>query len=630
MVPSHLWRLTPDGEPTFFNRRMVDFLELDVTDTDKPGMTRLEAMIEAAVHPDDAAAFEDTLRCSLATGMSFSMRYRLRRGDGVYRWMSSRAEPMRDQNGRIIQWYGLCHDIHDQMQADEALRRSQRQLQQMIDAVPVRIWSTPPAGGPVYFNKRYKDHLRSVVPDFDSIEEPRFDQLLQGLVHPVDAPAVWGALRNSFEAGEGCVLRFRWREKDGVYRWAECRVEPWCDQSGAIVQWYGVSLDIDDEVRAREALRRSERELSQLLDMVPVHIRRLTPEGEVTYFNKRTADFLGMDLAQLRRLGGGRALVTQQIQDFIHPDDAASLLETVCRALAAGEGWVARYRLRRTDGVYRWVEGRAEPLREQDGAISQYFTATIDIDDYMRVQQAEDALRQASAKLALATRSASLAELSASIAHEVNQPLAAIVANSHACHRWLSAESPNIDRAKVTLERIIRDANAAADVVTRIRALFRHVPHAKSPEDVNRLIGEVCRLMADEIRAKDIRVRTSLDPDLPTVALDRVQVQQVLVNLIRNGIEAMDGVIERALEICSCRDGIDAVRIEVRDAGTGFGDLERAFEPFFTTKESGMGMGLPICRSIVESHGGRLWVANNEARGATVAFALPLAASEAP
>jgi C4-dicarboxylate-specific signal transduction histidine kinase len=239
---------------------------------------------------------------------------------------------------------------------------------------------------------------------------------------------------------------------------------------------------------------------------------------------------------------------------------------------------------------------------------------------------AEDGLRRASDKLAQATRAASLAELSASIAHEVNQPLAAIVANSHACRRWLSAETPNIERAKITVERIDRDANAAADVVGRIRALFRHTPQSTAAEDINRLIGEVYRLMEDEIAAKDIRVERKLADNLPAVALDRIQVQQVLVNLIRNGIEAMDGLADgsRALEIHTARDGHDAIRIEVRDAGTGFKDTDRVFEPFFTTKPNGMGMGLAICRSIVESHGGRLWTTNNESQGATVAFTLPL------
>jgi signal transduction histidine kinase len=241
-------------------------------------------------------------------------------------------------------------------------------------------------------------------------------------------------------------------------------------------------------------------------------------------------------------------------------------------------------------------------------------------------------LQRAADKLAHATQAASLAELSASIAHEVNQPVAAIVANSQACYRWLSAAPPNIERAKITAERIARDANSAADIVNRIRTLFRRAPQARLPQDLNCLISEVCRLMADEIAQKNIRIRTTLEPGLPSLTLDRVQVQQVFVNLIQNGIEAMDAVDdgERALEIRSCRDGLDSIRVEVCDAGTGFKDAERAFEPFFTTKQNGMGMGLAICRSIVESHGGRLWAVNNSAHGATVAFTLPLAANKSP
>jgi PAS domain S-box-containing protein len=621
MVPSHLWRLTPDGEPTFFNKRMVDFLGLDVPDTDKPGISRLEAVIET-VHPDDAAEFRDRLNRCLVTGERFSMRYRLRRADGIYRWMSSRAEPVRDQDGRIVHWYGLCHDIDDQMHAEEELRRSQQQLQQMIDAVPVRIWSVTSMDGPVYFNKRYQDHFRSVIANFEALEEPRIETLLQELIYPEDAPEVQRTLLNCFETGRGTVMRFRWLEKDDVYRWAECRVEPRRDQDGTITQWYGVSLDVDDEMRAQEALRNRERELSLLVDMVPSNLWRLTPDGETTLVNKRMADFLGMDLEDKQQL----AVVFDTI---FHPDDAGEVEDVLGRCLLTGDRFSMKYRLRRADGVYRWMSGRAEPLRDQDGRIVQWFGLCHDIDDQMH---AEEALRRASERLAQATRAASLAELSASIAHEVNQPLAAIVANSHACHRWLSAAPPNVERAKITAERITRDANSAADVVSRIRALFRHAPEARLSEDINRLISEVCRLMADETTAKIVRVETTLEPDLPSVALDRVQIQQVFVNLIRNGIEAMDAVAgtARALKIRSYRDGYDAIRVEVRDDGTGFKDPQRVFEPFFTTKPHGMGMGLAICRSIIESHGGRLWTANNEPRGATVAFTLPLAASETP
>jgi predicted ATPase/signal transduction histidine kinase len=249
-----------------------------------------------------------------------------------------------------------------------------------------------------------------------------------------------------------------------------------------------------------------------------------------------------------------------------------------------------------------------------------------------QTREAQMELRRASDKLAQATQAASLSELSASIAHEVNQPLAAIVANSHACYRWLSAAAPNIERAKITAERITRDANSAADIVSRIRALFSRTPSARSYEDINGLINGVCRLLAEEIEQKDCRINTHLEPGLPLVALDRVQVQQVFVNLIRNGIEAMEAVVgdARTLQIRSCRDGSRAIRVEVRDAGTGFNEPERAFEPFFTTKQNGMGMGLAICRSIVESHGGRLWAADNEPLGATVAFTLPLAQPPGP
>jgi hypothetical protein len=294
-------------------------------------------------------------------------------------------------------------------------------------------------------------------------------------------------------------------------------------------------------------------------------------------------------------------------------------------SLSTAQPFALKHRQLRCDRQYRWVETRAAAMRNSEDAIVQWNGVCLDIDDQM---QAEDALRRGSDKLAQATRAASLAELSASIAHEVNQPLSAIVTNAQACQRWLSAEPPNIERSMSAAERITRDANSAADVVSRIRALFRQAPHPRSPEDVNRLITEVCRLMAEVMAAKAVRIETQLAPNLPSIALDRVQVQQVLVNLIRNGIEAMDSSAAdaRVLQICSSCDALEAIRIEVRDAGTGFKDAARAVEPFFTTKHNGMGMGLAICRSIVESHGGRLWMANDETRGAIVAFTLPLSA----
>ncbi|MER8390434.1 PAS domain-containing protein [Mesorhizobium sp. M1340] len=886
MVPSHIWRLDPDGEPIFFNGRMVDFLGLDVADLDRPGMSRLAAMIQAAVHPDDAAAFGDALRGCFATGASFAMRYRLRRADGVYRWMSSRAEPMRDDAGRIVQWYGLCHDIDDQMHAEAALRQSEQQLRHMIDAVPVRIWSVMPTGGPVYFNKRYQDHFRSVIANFDALGEPGIETLLHEVIHPEDAPEVQRTLLRCFETGGGSAMRFRWREKDGTYRWAECRVEPRRDDDGTVVQWYGVSLDIDDEVRAQAALRKSERrlqqlidtvpaliwsttpegtpsyvnkrftdvtgatlhditapdgspslsvihpddidtarqairhsfatgvpyvqryrqrradggyrwtetraeplrdedgsilqwygvsvdihdlvttqaalhdrerELSQLVNMVPSYLWRLSPNGEPTFFNKRLIDFLGLKIADAEK--PDMSLLAAFIATVVHPDDAASLKEALDSCFATGERFFMRYRLRRADSVYRWMEGRAEPLRDHGGRIVQWYGLTHDIDDQLRVEAAlrereralwqlvetlpamidcaapdgepiyrsqqlreflgynleeldeagksrlagtldagvhpddltgvkeryahclatgepyarrhrlrrfdgeyrwvetraapmrnaegaivqwnvicldienevrtQEELRLAQERLARASQAASLAELSASIAHEVNQPLAAIVANSNACHRWLSAEPPNVERAKITAERIIRDANSAADVVSRIRALFRPSLEMRTSTPIPSVVAEARDLMAEEAMRRRVRMDIDVESNLPLVAFDRVQIQQVLVNLIRNGMEAMDTTAGDKVLGMRVHRIEDTIQTEVSDRGPGIERPNKIFEPFFTTKGNGMGMGLAISRSIIESHGGRLWVENSVPHGATFIFTLPVEAKAA-
>jgi PAS domain S-box-containing protein len=748
MVPSHLWRLTPDGEPIFFNKRMVDFLGLDTADSDKPGTNRLEAVI-ATVHPDDGAEFRDTLSRCLATGESFVMRHRLRRADGVYRWMSSRAEPMRDERGRIVQWYGISLDIDDEVRAQQALQRSEQQLQQMIDTVPAVIWCATPEGTPCYLNKRHTDVTGLTLKDLIAPDGSRS----LTVVHPDDREAINQALARSFKAGTSFVGRYRQRRADGPHRWVESRAEPLRDDSGNIIQWYGVNVDIHDLVTAQEALHDRERELSQLVDMVPSLLWRLNPDGEPNYFNKRTIDFLGLDAADYDKPGMSRLAAT--LAAIIHPDDAAGVTEGLKHSFATGEPFSKTYRLRRTDGVYRWVsvraepmrdesgriiqwyglahdiddqmraeaairrseqrlqqmidavpvyilsfsaageptyinkryqdylglsvphfdslqeqqraiihpedfaemygtlsncfqtgapflmryrrrgkdgiyrwtEGRAEPLRDQDGKIVQWYAVSLDIEDETRAQEA---LRQASAKLAQATQAASLAELSASIAHEVNQPLAAIVANSHACQRWLKADPPNLGRAQIIVERIIRDANSAADVVSHIRALFRQDVGPRDYAAVHSVIDDARSIMAEEAARRRVRMEIAVESNLPLVAFDRVQIQQVLINLIRNGMEAMDSAAgDRILGMRVRRVG-DVVQTEISDRGRGIEFPDKIFEAFFTTKQDGMGMGLAICRSIVESHGGRLWAEESKPHGATFIFTLPIEGKAAP
>jgi len=277
-------------------------------------------------------------------------------------------------------------------------------------------------------------------------------------------------------------------------------------------------------------------------------------------------------------------------------------------------------------GEVRWLRSRGKVFRGDDGRPLRIAGATTDI---TAQKLAQEALRDAREKLAQASKIASLAELSASIAHEINQPLQAIVANGHASLRWLDATPPNIEKAIRMAKRVVRDGNAAAEVVSRIRALFKHAAPAKVDLDINELILQVRTLMADDIQGNGVSLETQLR-DLPRIRADAVQIQQVIVNLVRNAIEAMAATVARPkpLRIRSRRER-DKVVVDVQDHGAGLADAEQIFEPFVSTKEKGMGMGLSICRSIIEAHGGGIWVVRNEGRGVTFSFSLPIEASDA-
>ncbi|WP_292312927.1 ATP-binding protein, partial [Mesorhizobium sp.] len=228
-----------------------------------------------------------------------------------------------------------------------------------------------------------------------------------------------------------------------------------------------------------------------------------------------------------------------------------------------------------------------------------------------------------------ALRAASLSELSVSIAHELNQPLQAVVANAGAFQRWLNADPPNFNHANRVAQKIIRNADAAAQVITRIRALFSKTEGQPHAIDLNAVIHDVCDLLADRLASSSVKLNLQLDPGLPATAADHVQMEQVVLNLVRNGIEAMQDVSidARSLRIVS-RQNDGTVEVEVRDSGRGFSDPERIFEAFYTTKPDGMGMGLAICHSIIEAHRGRLWAENVGTGGASITFRLPIRAAD--
>lgn len=334
------------------------------------------------------------------------------------------------------------------------------------------------------------------------------------------------------------------------------------------------------------------------------------------------------ELYRIFELDPRNPLTVAVIRSRIHPEDAASLGEMIGRARAGAQDFDYEHRLVMPDGSVKYVHLMAHGARNANGAL-EYLGAVQDVSER---RTSDEALARARAELARAARLATVAELSAAIAHEVNQPLAAVAANAAACHRWLSAATPNFDRARVSAERMVRDAKSACEVVDRVRALFKQSEPSASALDLNEVIEEVRRLVLDEVAGRSVSIETDLQQDLPRILADRVQIQQVLVNLVRNGIEAMETTTDapRLLLIRSKSEGTEYARVEVSDRGGGLRDPESAFKPFFTTKKTGMGMGLAICRSIIVAHQGQLSVTRNEAAGATFSFQLPVASHGAP
>src|SRR5260370_17682239 len=427
-----------------------------------------------------------------------------------------------------------------------------------------------------YGNKRFLDYTGK------SVEEVMGCGGLK-LIHPDEQERVTKEWLRVSALGQPLELDHRMKRFDGVYRWMHVRVEPLLDDRGRIIRWYGLLTDIDDQRKAEEALRDSEHHFKLLVETIPALVSLSKPNGRLEYVDRRGVDYTGREMEQIDL-------------DVIHPDDQSSHVQKWHRAMETGEPWDDTYRIRRADGEYRWFYDKVEPLRDGDGRVVSWYAVKIDINDS---REMEEALRSTRRKLSAARQIATVAELSASIAHEINQPLASVVTNAHAAQTWLLHDPPNLERAQATLERIIRDGHSAAEVVRRIRALFKESAPIKAPVDINQILAEVLRVLADELRDNSIIVETDLEDGLPMIDADHVQIQQTRINLVHNATEAMNGGTNRpkSLLVSSRRKG-DELLIQVRDNGSGIKDQTVIFEPFFTTKESGMGMGLSISRSI--------------------------------
>lgn len=611
----------PDGHLDFFNRTWLDFIG-------QPPGSLLGWKWTSYIHPEDVQAFAQKWRESIATGEPFEETARIRRADGEYRWMLLHHFALRDGDGRIIKWNGSSIEIQHRKQDEEQQRWSTQELQRSalylaeaqhlqstLNVIPAHAWYALPSGGLTFLNKEAadygglpKDHpLRSGVDT-----RPAWDSHIPFL-HPDDheeTRRVWSTCLRTGRAGE---VSFRVRNAGGEYQWFLSRAEPLRASDGTLLYWIGVNHYIDDAKRAEHALqrseaelRRSERELRVVIDTIPTVAWSALPDGSNSYVNKRFVEYSGLSAEQAA--GSGWQAAT-------HPDDLQQHVSKWIASLATGEPFENEVRFRRADGQYRWHLCRGVPLRDEAGNIVKWYGVLTDVEER----------KQAEFYLSKASRLTTVAELSASIAHELNQPLMSVLANAQAGKRWMAANPPNLRETNASIERIIRDARAADHVIQHIRGLFKQESFEKQQVSIRGVLSEAVRFLHGDPRKHGVSIDWQLDEHLPTVSVDLTQMQQVFINLISNATEALEGsqVSPHIIVRASATDQ-NQMLIQVIDNGPGVAEQDRIFDAFVTTKKNGMGIGLAVSRSIVEAHGGRLWAENNPSGGATFNVVLPV------
>jgi PAS domain S-box-containing protein len=608
-APIGLAFLTPDCRYLQINRHLTEICGISVAD-------HIGRSVRDTV-PQVADQVEHIVETILSTGRSITgIEVSGQRPDGgnAQRVWLTHWHPLKDAAGSILGINVVAEEITERKRAEAALAESEARFRELADNMSQFAWTTDAIGRRTWFNKRWQDYTGMTLEEVQDTE-------WQKLLHPDHVERVGKRIRESYGSGTPWEDTFPLRGRNGDFRWFLTRAMPIRNEAGDVVRWFGTDTDVTRQVEAEGALRSLNETLERrIAEQAKERDRIWNVSQDLLVVADVAGRLLSINPAWTATLVWSEGeLLGRTFEWLCHPDDRARTHVELARLAEGRTTLPFETRFRQKSDSYRWLSWRGVAEKGRLYAVAR---------DVTDLKIAREQLRTSRRELGQVSRQMTVGAMTASIAHEVNQPLAAIVTNADAGLRWLSREEPDLDEVRALLRRIVSDGHRASEVIVSIRSMFGKGAREKnSLVSVNDLLGDVLALVNGELESHQILLRTEMLDGLPLVMAERVQLQQVLLNLIMNAIEAMSSVAdrERVLSVSSMACEADQVLITLKDSGTGIdpAHMDRIFDAFFTTKDRGMGMGLSICRSIVESHGGQLWASPHSPHGTIFHLKLP-------
>jgi PAS domain S-box-containing protein len=568
------------------------------------------------IHPDDQAAVRERFEKAIRDKADFELDYRIVHPEKEIRDIHVVGHAVLDGSSNLDEFVGTVIDVTGRKRAEEALQQNQFYLAEGERLAHMGSWAFNPFG----FFEYWSQELFKIYGLDPQKEAPTLEQYL-ATVHPQDRDFMANTIKRMHAEGSGCDVKKRIVRPDGELRYIRWVGIPVVE--GEVFKGFlGTAIDITEQELLNQELELRQAHLAeaQKLTHTGSWVWRV-PDRNAVHLSDEWYRIYGFDPTE-------GAPAWEKRLERVHPEDRLKWKGTIERAIVEKVDYDLEFRILFSNGKVKWIHTVGHPVLSNNGDLEQFVGSSTDITERKSAEREREKLRLLEADLAHTNRVSTLGEMAASLAHEIKQPIAAAITSANSCIEWLAHEPPNLDRARAAAARIDKYGNRAAEIIDRIRSLYKKSPPQRELVDVNGVIKEMLALLKGEATLYPIAMRAELTTDLTKIMADRVQLQQVFMNLVLNAIEAMKDSGGELTVKSELQDG--QLQFSVSDTGVGLPmeKMDQIFSAFFTTKPQGSGMGLAISRSIVESHGGRLWATANDGRGATFHFTLPIQAAE--